>query len=180
MNLIFAANFRTVMVSKSIKSLLVAVLALFMASVSMPLLAQETPHKTVIGEPGAVEEKLDPAKIIMEHIKDNHEFHFFTAGDFHATVPLPVIIYSKTRGLESFSSARFGHEGEETYNGYRLHEGKIISENGTPVYDFSITKNVVQMILALIVLVLLMIGIAKKIQPRYWCYKCPEGLAKCS
>ena len=47
-----------------LKSLLVAVLALFF----VPSFANDHEEKT----------KLDPAKLIMEHIQDAHEFHFFT------------------------------------------------------------------------------------------------------
>ncbi len=163
------------MAAKSIKSLLVAVLSLFLVLVSTPGFAQEPDHETATGSHGAEEQKLDPAKIIMEHIKDAHEFHFFTAGNFHATAPLPVILYSKTKGLDIFSSSRFGHEGAETFNGYQLHEGKISSTDGAVVYDFSITKNVVQMILALTVLVLLMIGIAKKYKNGIGVTSAPKG-----
>ena len=149
------------MASKSFKYLLVAVFSVFMTFSGQVGFAQESGEETHV-EHAAKEEKLDPAKIIMDHIKDAHEFHFFTAGTFHATIPLPVILYSPAKGLSVFSSSRFGHEGEEEYNGYKLHEGNIIATDGSEVYDFSLTTNVVQMILALIVLVLLMTGIAKK------------------
>ncbi|RYG47757.1 MAG: F0F1 ATP synthase subunit A, partial [Chitinophagaceae bacterium] len=140
------------MASKCIKSLLVAVFSLFLAGLSSPVFA---------GGPEAEGAKLDPAKIIMDHIKDAHEFHFFTIGDFHATVPLPVILYSPEKGLSMFSSSKFEH-GHAAYEGYEMKEGKIVAQDGSQVYDFSMTKNVVQMFIALIVLVLLMTGIAKK------------------
>ncbi|HRO18691.1 MAG TPA: F0F1 ATP synthase subunit A, partial [Ferruginibacter sp.] len=119
-------------------------------------------------------EKLDPAKIILDHIKDAHEFHFFTLGDFHATIPLPVIVYSPEKGLSVFSSSRFEH-GHAAYNGYELKEGKIVAQDGSALYDFSMTKNVVQMILALIVLVLLMNGIAKKYKKGIGVTSAPTG-----
>lgn len=82
-----------------LKSLLVATLGVFFLSLSMTGLAND--------HGGA--EKLDPAKLIMEHIQDAHDFHFFTlqkkdGTEFHATVPLPVIVYSNTKGLSVFSS----------------------------------------------------------------------------
>jgi F-type H+-transporting ATPase subunit a len=159
------------MAAKRFKSILVLAFGLFFSVFSANLFAQETPH-----EEGHKEEKLDPAKIIMDHIKDAHEFHFFTAGSFHATIPLPVILYSPTKGMSVFSSSHFGHEGEEAYNGYKFDEMKnIVSEDGTVVYDFSLTKNVVQMILALIVLVLLMTGIAKKYKKGIGVTSAPKG-----
>ena len=104
------------MANKHIKSLLVLSFSLLMVLFSVISFAQ-TPE---VAEPKTVgehkEENLDPAKIIMDHIKDAHEFHFFTAGDFHATIPLPVILYSPTKGVSMFSSSHFGHEGEEAHN----------------------------------------------------------------
>ncbi len=163
------------MASRSIKSILVAVFSLCIVLFSSVSFAQEPTHENNTGEQEKKEEKLDPAKIIMDHIKDAHEFHFFTLGHFHATIPLPVILYSPTKGMSFFSSSRFGHEGEETYEGYKLHEGEILSADGSAVYDFSLTKNVVQMILALAVLVFLMTGIARKYKNGIGVTSAPKG-----
>ena len=133
----------------------------------------------IANEEGA-NEKLDPAKIIMEHIQDSHEFHFFTikqkdGGEFHATIPLPVILYSPTKGLSMFSSSAF-HHGHEEHDGYKLAEGKIHAvEAGLTVYDLSITKNVVQMMLALIILVTLMISIANRYKKGIGVTTAPTG-----
>ncbi len=138
-------------------------------------------------EPGAgtekkQEQKFDAAKVIMEHVKDGHSFHFFSIGEFHAVISLPVIIYSPQRGWSQFSSSRFGHEGENIFEGYKLEEGRIIAVDaeGKPddqvkVYDLSITRNVAQMILALAVLVLLMTGIAKKYSKGLGVTSSPKG-----
>src|SRR5687768_13312105 len=32
---------------------------------------------------------------ILHHISDAHEWHFFTVGETHVSLPLPVILYSK-------------------------------------------------------------------------------------
>ena len=153
-----------------LKSLLVATLSLFMVTFSIPTLANENP----------AEEKLDPAKLILEHIQDAHDFHFFTlqkkdGTEFHATLPLPVIIYSNTKGISVFSSARF-HHGHEAYNGYKLEEGKIITEDpAEKIVDLSLTKNVVQMLLALTILVWLMISIARKYKKGEGVQSAPKG-----
>ena len=161
------------MVTKRIKSLLVLAFSLFLLGFSNIAFAQETEHE---GAAEHKEEKLDPAKIIMDHIKDAHEFHFFTAGNFHATIPLPVILYSPTKGLSIFSSSHFGHEGEEAYNGYKFNETKeIVAEDGTAVFDFSLTKNVVQMFIALAVLFFLMRGIANKYKQGIGVTSAPKG-----
>jgi len=163
------------MAAKCIKSLLVAVFSLSLVLFSSTSYAQEPATEHVEGTHEATEEKLDPAKIIMDHIKDAHEFHFFTAGHFHATIPLPVILYSPSKGFSMFSSSRFGHEGTEAYNGYILKEGNIEATDGSVVYDFSLTKNVVQMIIALTILVLLMTGIARKYKNGLGVTTAPKG-----
>ena len=162
------------MVTKRIKSFVVLAFSLFFAMFTTLTYAQDTVHEGVVEHK---EEKLDPAKIIMDHIKDDHEFHFFSIGDFHATVPLPVILYSATKGLSVFSSSKFGHEGHRIiYNGYELNEKRvIISSDGSTVYDFSITKNVVQMFIALAILFFLMKGIGNKYKQGIGVTSAPKG-----
>lgn len=156
--------------NRGLKSLLGAGFALFLLVFSVKARANE--------ESG--EAKLDPAKIIMEHIQDSHEFHFFTlknsdGTEFHATLPLPVVLYSKQRGLSVFSSSRF-HHGHEAYNGYRLEHDKIHAEDPNEVvYDLSLTKNVVQMLLALLVLTVLMVGIANRYKKGQGVTTAPTG-----
>ena len=151
---------------KRIFSLLVLALTLFAGNFSA--FAQ---HEELIGEQAheaAEEESLDIKKIIFGHVGDAHEWHFFTAGDMHATLPLPVILYSPEKGMSVFSAARFGHEGHrEAYNGYVLNEnGKITAEDGTKVYDFSITKNVASMFISIVLLLWIMLTVAKSYKKR--------------
>ncbi len=162
------------MAAQRIKSLLVAVFSLGMVLFSAPAFAQDHGEETGTGPHEATEEKLDPAKIIMDHIKDAHEFHFFTVGDFHATIPLPVILYAPNKGVSVFSSSRFEH-GHALYEGYKMEEGNIVAEDGSTVYDFSLTKNVVQMFIALTILVLLMTGIARKYKNGLGVTTAPKG-----
>jgi F-type H+-transporting ATPase subunit a len=153
-----------------LKRLLVAVFSLFLLISSNTLFAQDerpdSPLPEADGkESPAKEEKkgLNPGDILMEHISDNHSFHFFDIGEHAYAIPLPVILYSPQKGLSVFSSARFEH-GHAEYNGYKLGEKNKIeaTEEGVEVYDFSMTRNVVQMLLALIILVVIMTSIAKK------------------
>jgi len=156
--------------SKRLKSLLVAILGLFFTVFSLSVKANEE----------AGEKALDPAKVIMEHIQDAHDFHFFTlkkadGTEFHASIPLPVILYSQTKGLVVFSSSQF-HHGHASYQGYKLEENKIHSEDHAEVfYDLSITKNVVQMIIALTILVVLLVGIANKYKKGQGVTTAPKG-----
>lgn len=158
------------MVSRTVKILLVAALSLVSLFSVQVSLASETPQNEAGVQDAHVKKTINPSEIIMEHITDGHEFHFFTIGDFHTTLPLPVILYSKERGgWFTFMSSKF-HHGHDAYQGFRLEHGKIIPvlEDGVTVdetakvYDFSLTRNVVQMFLALAVLVIIMTGVAKK------------------
>lgn len=137
------------------------------------------------GETGSKEAaKLDPAKIILEHVGDGHEFHFFTFHQRPVSIPLPVILYSPQKGWSVFMASRFEH-GHQTYDGYRLlneeyiggnnldpkifKPGRIwaVNEAGQPdpsikVYDLSLTRNVVQMLISVLLLIWLMTGVAGK------------------
>ena len=121
----------------------------------------------------------------------------------HVNIFLPVILYSPQRGFTSFSSAKFNH-GEDEYNGYRLvtpeykewlgeegysdedlkalrNESIIpVDEHGLPdksvkVLDVSLTRNVVQMFLALALLVWLMLSIAKRYKNGEGVHTAPKG-----
>jgi len=104
---------------------------------------------------------IDITAIALEHVADSHSWHLWGEGHDAVALPLPVILYSSTKGLQVFSSARFEH-GHAAYNGYNLAEEKIISEDPLEtIYDISITKNVTQMFLSAIVLFLLFTSIAR-------------------
>ena len=176
------------MVSRSFKSLLVAVFSLsslFFSNVSVGQdnvpVREETEKKEA--------PKLDPARIILEHVADAHEFHFFTFNKRPISIPLPVIVYSPAKGWSAFMASRFEH-GEATYDGYRLVEDRFLEENkldrnnykgaklftgkiyavdaaGMPdtsvkVYDFSLGRNVIQMFISVILLIWIMGRVAGK------------------
>jgi len=104
---------------------------------------------------------IDITAVAFEHILDAHSWHLWGEGHDAVALPLPVIIYSNTKGLQMFSSSKFEH-GHATYNGYKLEEEHIVSEDANEsVYDFSITKNVAQLFLTAIILILLFTSIAK-------------------
>ena len=154
------------MAFRSVKSFLVATFSFFSITFSNQLLAQENlPKEENKTAQSATEKKegFDTQEVIFGHILDNHEYHFTSYKDVegkehHVSIPLPIIIYSPQKGFSCFSSSHF-ENGEVIYNGYKLTEGKIeaVKEDGTldesiKVYDFSLTRNVVQMILALTLL----------------------------
>ena len=158
--------------SKSMKSLLVAVFSLFLLTFSNTSFGQEN-----AAEHKATAEKFDPTTVILNHVQDAYEFHFFSIGDFHANIHLPVILYSPQKGWSFFSSSKFGHEGEEVFDGYKLVKGNTIVpvEEGVKVYDFSLTRNVVQTFIAMALFILLMINIAKKYRKGTGVTSAPSG-----
>ena len=78
--------------------------------------------------------KFNASEVIFGHIMDAHEFHFFSykssdGKEHHATIPLPVILYSPQRGFSFFMSSAF-HHGEHDHNGYALLTDEKIKEWG--------------------------------------------------
>jgi F-type H+-transporting ATPase subunit a len=140
----------------------------------------EAPHAegTAQAEAGRDTEnkKFNASEVIFGHVGDSHEWHFFSAGETHAVLPLPVIAYSPEKGLKIFSSSNFGHFHEHevkgkkigitgSYEGYHLERGmkeKLVADDGSKVYDFSITKNVLSMLISVALLLWIMLGVAGK------------------
>lgn len=180
---IFAANFGTAMSSGHLKSLLVAVFSVCMVLFFNVTVAQphhnETSEKKEHGKPEK-KEGFDASEVIFSHILDAHQFHFlsYTGADgheHHVSIPLPVIVYSDKRGFSMFSSSRF-HHGEHEHDGYKLVGNKIVPVDASEkIYDISLTRNVVQMILALGILVWILVGMANKYK-RNGAKKAPSGL----
>lgn len=186
------------MVVKRLKPLLVAVFSLGMLLFSNVLTAQDGHDKHETGHE-AKAEKLNPAEIILDHVADGHEFHFGTA-----TLPLPVLLYNSDKGVSAFMSSAF-HHGMEPHDGYVLMNkhyqekhglDKVKNEKGKPlfkngkiyalnaagepdpnisVFDFSITRNVVQMLISVILLILIMTRIAKKYKAGQGVQTAPKG-----
>lgn len=188
------------MSSKSTKSLLVVVFSISLAFFSNACFAQTEPTEA----PAKKEKIFDANEVIFGHIMDAHEFHFFSykkadSTSFHATIPLPVILYTKAKGFSCFMSSAF-HHGEHEVNGYALltneridkdsldrnkyTAGKIVAINEqtgeidetVSIYDISLTRNVVQMLLALTLLVIILIRVAKKYGTGQGITTAPKGM----
>jgi F-type H+-transporting ATPase subunit a len=170
------------MKTRYLKSLLVAVFSMVLLVLSKGAIANG-------GEGDQTGEKksvFDANEVIFEHVLDAYQFHFFSyksadGEEHHWSIPLPVILYSPQRGLSTFMSSQF-HHGEAAYQGYKMEHGKIhaVKEDGSldepvKVYDFSLTRNVVQMILALILLVVLLLKIAGKYKKGIGTTSAPTG-----
>jgi F-type H+-transporting ATPase subunit a len=194
------------MISGRLKSLLVAAFSVFSVFFSLPVLAQgdhQNNGQPAEQHGGVKKPKLfDANEVIFGHIMDAHEFHFMSYGSKehpkHVTIPLPVILFSPQRGLTTFMSSKF-HHGHESYKGYvvltehnreelkldpkKFFIGSIVpvTESGefdpsVKVYDISLTRNVVQMILALALLVWIMLSVAKRYNKGEGVTTAPKGM----
>jgi F-type H+-transporting ATPase subunit a len=134
------------------------------------------------------EKKFDPKDVILEHIGDSHSWPVLGK----TTLPLPVILYTD-KGLEVFSSA---HIKEEEVNGElkrKIYQGahyaytaekdkiRVVDSNGNideaaskKVWDFSITRNVVSMFMAIAILLIVFLSISSSYKKREG--KAPKGL----
>lgn len=124
---------------------------------------------------------------ILDHLADSYEWHITTVwGDTHISIPLPVIIFSKTNGFNVFMSSKF-HHGHNEYNGFRIaqegdYKGKIVELNQAgeevrPFFDMSITKNVLGLFFNSSILIFVILGIARwyKRQDKEERYEAPKG-----
>lgn len=123
------------------------------------------------------EEKFDAGEFIFEHVLDAYEWHIASFKDYHISVPLPVILYSKNPELHDgqkfhfFMSSVF-HHGHSSYRGFRIshsdqYNRKIVEidqlgeEVGRPE-DFSLTKAVAGAIVGAVILVIFLLFTAQK------------------
>jgi F-type H+-transporting ATPase subunit a len=115
-------------------------------------------------------EAFNPGDVIMEHVGDSYSWHIFSVKNFDLSVPLPVIVISKSSGFHVFSSSKVYEEGT-SYLGFQIeregdNKGKIVEvlSNGTKVrpMDISITKNVLSLFFSLGLMLWIFISIAKR------------------
>ncbi len=130
-------------------------------------------------------EKFDASTYIIEHIADSHEWHIMTKKDGESVaLYLPVILYSKEKGLDFFSSKKLAHGHE--YKGYKLEEegdlkGKIVNVSESGVVDeenlpldLSMTKAVIGMLSAAIIGLILFISLGRSYRKTGISY--PKGI----
>ena len=137
------------------------------------------------------------SEVIFGHVLNAHEFHFLDIGARPVTIPLPVILYSSQRGLTAFMSSKFEH-GHKIHNGYAIltehniaewkldpkknYIGDIVAVNeqgeidsSVKIFDLSLTRNVVQMLIALIIFTWIMLRIAKRYKTGVGVTSAPKG-----
>jgi len=102
---------------------------------------------------------LDVSEVILHHVQDDHVWHFADG----LVLPLPVIVYSDSLGLEVFSSANFYDADHNIvpYKGYTLEHGHIyLGTAKKAVLDFSITKNVAMLFVNVLLIVFIFLRVA--------------------
>jgi len=116
--------------------------------------------------------ELNVKEFILEHLADSYEWHIVDFGKKDITVPLPIILHSKTSGWHLFSSTRF-HHGETAYKGFYIstkgkYKGKIVEAdvtgNETRPLDLSLTKNAASLLLASLLLIVIIMGVARSLK----------------
>ena len=123
--------------------------------------------------------------MIIHHVLDDYQWHWFDseALGIHATMYLPIMVYHPEQGFSVFSSGKLMHG--ESYNGYFYDHDKLIHEDGKHsatmfqpagdvFYDFSITKNVVSMLISVFLMLFIFISIANRYKKRT--LEAPRGM----
>jgi F-type H+-transporting ATPase subunit a len=196
------ANFRNGMTLGRSKSLLVAVFSLFSLSIFNPAMAGGGGTDSTQKNEEFNAAEVIFGHILDGH--EFHFMDIYKNGEKRpVSIPLPIILYSPQRGWTIFMSSKF-HHGHEPHKGYRLlteeylaemakegidaekeglNAGKIIPvttdgkwDRSVKVYDVSITRNVVQMILVLSILVWIMLVIAKRYKRGEGVTSAPKGV----
>ena len=167
------------MQKENIAKFLLACLLMFVSFNSQAFSAKEPQE----GEDAKVNTEEEIEAYIDHHLQDSYYVNFFSDGETgaHYGFPLPVILWDN--GLKVFSSGKF-HHGEDIvevdgqhYRLYHSHiyktdaEGTITyDEDGFPAnerpWDFSITKNVLTMMLVALLMVILFSQLAKTYKNR--------------
>jgi len=139
------------------------------------------------------ESEFNAGEMIMHHISDAHEIHFFTLNAKSAhpkdvSLYLPVILWTDN-GLDIFSSRNFYHDGEEVHleEGHGYKYGNYILANEVVYYadehghveydteggivnaaplDFSITKTIVGLLLTCVLILMIFLSVAKSYTKR--------------
>ncbi len=144
---------------------------LFVSFFTSNMLAQEVKHGTVLDGQAHHEqqEELDVQELILEHLADAYEWHLFTINEKAVSIPLPVILFSKTNGFKIFSSSQLEHVSSLDKPFYIAsdgkYKGKIVERNsaGEEVrpLDLSLTKNAASILISSFLLIVAIMSIAR-------------------
>ena len=133
---------------------------------------------------GTAEKKdgqVDVKEIVLGHMSDDYSWHITTWNGHHVSIPLLVIVKGEQSGWHIFSSSRLQHG--DHYEGFYIDTqrgGKIYEEvagQAEPVrpWDFSITKNVLQIWIVAALMLFIFIGAARWYRKRTPADDAPGG-----
>ncbi len=113
------------MIIRHIQYILISVLFLFNTAVFAQHGIESQEEKPLNETEHHQEEAFNAGEMILEHIIDAYEWHILSYGDFHLSIPLPVIIYHDGH-LITFLSSAF-HHGPALFdeNNHLLHAEEI-------------------------------------------------------
>lgn len=84
---------------------------------------------------GGKEQKV--SDIIIHHIQDTHDWHFFDVGETAVALHLPWLLYNSEEGIQFFMGT---HDLEEESN-YLVHHDKVhYVQSKTPIAEFKVEK----------------------------------------
>ena len=132
-------------------------------------------------EPATEEQESVPdiGNIIFEHVLDSYEWHLTEWKGKPVAIHLPVILID--RGIHAFNSREILETG--SYGRWHIapegapHEGKIVREDGSKPFDISITKNVLQLMINALLLVLIVLLTARWYKRHDALKEHPTGIA---
>ena len=129
------------------------------------------------------EEEFDMQSFIFGHIGDSYEWHITEIKGKPVSIPLPVIVHSRTSGWHCFLSSKL-EEGE--YQGLHIapagskYEGKVVetAADGSEVrpFDLSVTKNVLGLMFNSLLVVVLILGCARWYRRHDALQEAPTGI----
>lgn len=130
------------------------------------------------------QEEFDMDEYLYGHVTDSYEWHITTVNGKHVSIPLPVILFSRTSGAHCFLSSKLAHG--HSHDGFSIaadgekYEGKIVETlaDGSVVrpLDLSITKNVFSLMLSSILLLVIILSTARWYRRHDAMKEAPRGL----
>jgi len=144
--------------------------ALYISGLSMLLFLMVSPVWSATQDDA--KEGLNAKEFITEHLADSYEWQIVSNGTKHITIPLPVILHSKSTGWHLFPSSYF-HYGVDSYKGFEIapegkYKGKIIETDAdgsaSRPLDLSLTKNAASLLFASLLVILIIMGVARTLK----------------
>lgn len=157
------------------------ILMIVLMAFCVEALGREVMSDQIGGSAGDAE--IDVGEILFGHIGDSYGWHITDWNGKHVTIPLPCIVHSST-GWHFFMSSKIEHGHE--------HEGLFIAEDGryedkivergadgelVRPFDISITKNVVSLMFAAVLLVSLVLATTRWYRRHDASQEAPQGFA---